>query len=73
MLYILILLALMVLGLAIWALLWGIRSRQFDNLDAQAWSVVLDDDRAPPPDADEPACKKATGHADPGSGSGGRS
>jgi nitrogen fixation-related uncharacterized protein len=30
--------------------MWAIRSRQFDNLDAQAWSVVLDDDRAPPPD-----------------------
>lgn len=40
----------MVLALAVWAMLWAIRTRQFDNLDAQAWSVVLDDDSAPPPD-----------------------
>jgi cbb3-type cytochrome oxidase maturation protein len=55
MLYILILLALMVLGLAIWALLWAIKNKQFDNLEAQAWSVVLDDDRAPPPHEDDEA------------------
>ena len=53
MLYVLIVLALLVLGLAVWALLWAIRARQFDNLDAQAWSVVLDDDRAPPPEKAE--------------------
>jgi len=56
MLYVLILLALLVLAAAIGALVWAIRSRQFDDLDAQGWSVVLDDDRAPPP---EPAAKKS--------------
>lgn len=50
MLYVLIVLALMVLAIAIWALIWAIRNRQFDDLDAQGWSVVLDDDRAPPGD-----------------------
>lgn len=50
MLYVLIALALMVLAIAIWALIWAIRNRQFDDLDAQGWSVVLDDDRAPPPE-----------------------
>jgi cbb3-type cytochrome oxidase maturation protein len=54
MLYALILLALLVLSVAIWALFWAIRHRQFDDLDAQAWNVVLDDDRAPPAEADEP-------------------
>lgn len=49
MLYVLILLALMVLGLAVWALFWAIRNRQFDDLESQGWNVVLDDDRAPPP------------------------
>jgi cbb3-type cytochrome oxidase maturation protein len=48
MLYILIVLALLVLGVAIWALFWAIRNRQFDNLESQAWNVVLDDDRRPP-------------------------
>jgi len=48
MLYVLIPLALLVLSLAIWALIWAVRNRQFDDLDAQGWSVVLDDDRKPP-------------------------
>jgi cbb3-type cytochrome oxidase maturation protein len=65
-LYILILLALLVLSLAVWALMWAIRSRQFDNLDAQAWSVVLDDDRAPPPDKAAPQYK-TSGTKNPGS------
>ena len=54
MLYVLIVLALMVLAVAIWALIWAIRNRQFDDLDAQGWSVVLDDDRAPPKDHRDP-------------------
>ena len=52
MLYVLILLALLVLSVAIWALFWAIRNRQFDNLEAQAWNVVLDDDSKPPPDSE---------------------
>ena len=48
MLYILILLALLVLSVAVWALFWAIRNKQFDNLDSQAWNVVLDDDTKPP-------------------------
>lgn len=50
MLYILIPIALIILCIGIWALFWAIRNRQFDDLDAQAWSVVLDDDRRPPVD-----------------------
>ncbi|NNE04518.1 MAG: cbb3-type cytochrome oxidase assembly protein CcoS [Xanthomonadales bacterium] len=48
MLYILVPLALMVLVLAVAALLWAIRNRQFDDLESEGWSVVLDDDRKPP-------------------------
>jgi len=48
MLYVLIGLALVLLGAAIWAMFWAIRNRQFDDLDSQGWSVVLDDDQKPP-------------------------
>lgn len=47
MLYILVPLTLGVLVIAIWALLWAIRNRQFDDLESEGWSVVLDDDRKP--------------------------
>jgi cbb3-type cytochrome oxidase maturation protein len=52
-LYVLIPLALMLLGVAIWALLWAIKSGQFDDLESHGWSVVLDDDQKPPPLDDE--------------------
>jgi len=54
MLYVLIPLAVMLLGIAVWALLWAIRTGQFDDLESHGWSVVLDDDQKPPPlDDDE--------------------
>lgn len=49
MLYVLIPLAVMLLAIAIWALLWAIKSGQFDDLESHGWSVVLDDDQKPPP------------------------
>ena len=52
-LYVLIALAVLLLSVAAWALLWAIRSGQFDDLDSQGWSVVLDDDQKPPPEKDE--------------------
>jgi cbb3-type cytochrome oxidase maturation protein len=55
MLYVLIPLAIVLLAFAVWALLWAIKSGQFDDLDSHGWSVVLDDDQKPPPlDDDEP-------------------
>lgn len=48
MLYVLIALALALLVLAVWALFWAIGNRQFDDLESQGWSVVLDDDQKPP-------------------------
>lgn len=47
--YMLIPLGLILLGVAVWALIWAVRSGQFDDLESQGWSVVLDDDRKPPP------------------------
>lgn len=56
MLYVLIPLAVVLLGLAVWALLWAIKTGQFDDLESHGWSVVLDDDQKPPPlDDDESA------------------
>lgn len=48
MLYVLIPLALLLLGVAVLALIWAIRSGQFDDLESHGWSVVLDDDQRPP-------------------------
>jgi len=48
--YVLIPVALLLLGVAVWALFWAVRSGQFDDLDSQGWNVVLDDDERPPGD-----------------------
>mgnify|MGYP001823322806 FL=1 len=48
-LYVLIPLAVVLLALAVWALLWAIKNGQFDDLESHGWSVVLDDDQKPPP------------------------
>jgi cbb3-type cytochrome oxidase maturation protein len=53
MLYVLIPLAILLLAVAVWALLWAIKSGQFDDLESQGWSVVLDDDQKPPPLAND--------------------
>jgi cbb3-type cytochrome oxidase maturation protein len=48
-LYLLIPIALVFCALAIRLLLWAIDSGQYDDLDKEAWRVLMDDD-APPPD-----------------------
>ena len=53
MLYVLIPLAVLLLAFAVWALVWAIRSGQFDDLESHGWSVVLDDDQKPPPHPDD--------------------
>ncbi len=53
MLYVLIPLALVLLAVAAWALIWAIRSGQFDDLDSQGWSVVLDEDKIAPASSPE--------------------
>ena len=62
--YIMIPLALVLVGLAAWALIWAIRSGQLDDLESQGWSVVLDDDRRPPPDPEQ-AAEDAAQEPDP--------
>ena len=50
-LYLLIPLALLILGVAVWAFFWAVGSGQFDDLDTPAMRVVLDDDERPDDDA----------------------
>jgi cbb3-type cytochrome oxidase maturation protein len=47
-LYILIPLALLLLGGAVWAFFWAVGSGQFDDLDTPAMRVIMDDDEKPP-------------------------
>jgi cbb3-type cytochrome oxidase maturation protein len=49
-LYVLIPLALLLLGLAVWAFFWAVGSGQFDDLDTPAMRVVMDDDSKPEED-----------------------
>lgn len=60
-LYLLIPLGLLLLALAVAAFFWATRAGQFDDLDAPAWRVVMDDDRAPPERGDE---RKEVGRTD---------
>lgn len=46
-LYLLIPLALLLLGIAVAVFFWAVGSGQFDDLDTPAWSVVMDDDKSP--------------------------
>jgi len=46
-LFALIPLALMLLGCAIWAFFWAVRSGQFDDLDTPAVRILLDDENSP--------------------------
>ena len=52
-LYLLIPLALLLLGAAVWAFFWAVGSGQFDDLDTPAIRVIMDDDTKPPEDANE--------------------
>ncbi len=36
-------LALIFLGIALWALFWAVNRGQFEDLDHQAWRVVFED------------------------------
>lgn len=42
--YALIPLSIMLLGLAIWAFRWAVKSKQFDDLDRSASEFLFDDD-----------------------------
>ena len=46
-LFALIPLAMVLLGFAIWAFFWAVRSGQFDDLDTPAVQILLDDESEP--------------------------
>jgi cbb3-type cytochrome oxidase maturation protein len=52
-LYVLIPLALLILGGAVWAFFWAVGSGQFDDLDTPAMRILMDDDKTPKSDSDE--------------------
>ena len=52
-LYILIPLALLILGVAVWAFFWAVGSGQFDDLDTPAVRILMDDDKAPRKEPEE--------------------
>ncbi len=52
-LYVLIPLALLILGAAVWAFFWAVGSGQFDDLDTPAMRIVMDDDKSPRNGSDE--------------------
>jgi cbb3-type cytochrome oxidase maturation protein len=42
----------LLLGIAVWAFLWAVRSGQYDDLDAPAIDMLREEDSKPPRDAD---------------------
>ncbi|MEE4173376.1 MAG: cbb3-type cytochrome oxidase assembly protein CcoS [Xanthomonadales bacterium] len=66
--YVMIPLALALVGVAIWALVWAIRSGQFDELESHGWTPVLDDDERPAanPEAKRDASPRKTDSEEPG-------
>ncbi len=57
-LFVLIPLSLILLGIAVWAFFWAVKSGQFDDLDSPAYRILLDDDDEPserPADEDREA------------------
>jgi len=52
-LYFLIPLALILLGLAVWAFFWAVGSGQFDDMDTPAMRIVMDDDTRPAADRED--------------------
>lgn len=46
--YLLIPITLVIAGLMVWALMWAIKSGQFDDLEGPAHRILMDDDEAAP-------------------------
>ena len=44
-LFVLIPLSLSLFLLAIWAFFWMVRHRQFDDLDAESWRILIDNEK----------------------------
>ncbi|KXS39809.1 MAG: cbb3-type cytochrome oxidase maturation protein [Halomonadaceae bacterium T82-2] len=61
-LYLLIPLSLLLLGLAVWAFFWAVRSGQFDDLEGPAHRILFDDDEGDLPAARQ---RRRDGTSDP--------
>ena len=55
--YLLVPISLVLIGLIVWALLWAVRSGQFDDLEGPAYKILMDDDRLKPAEPEEKAAK----------------
>ena len=71
--YIMIPLALVLVAVAVGAMIWAVRTGQFDELESHGWTPVLDDDERPiaqpdvgndADDADHPDRPESTGDSD---------
>ena len=65
MLYLLVPLSLGLAALVVWALLWAVRTGQFEDLEGAAHRILRDDDRPAeaPPGATREACERDSGGA----------
>lgn len=57
-LYLLIPIAIILAGLAIWGFFWSVNSGQYDDLDSPAHSILYDDDEHLIPDDAKPGSNK---------------
>lgn len=57
-LYLLIPIAVIVLGVAIWAFLWAVKSGQYEDLEGPAYRILMDDDDPRIPGAANGAAKR---------------
>ncbi len=46
-LFLLIPLSLVLVGIIVWAVIWAVKSGQFDDLEGPAYRVILDDNDSP--------------------------
>lgn len=63
-LFVLIPLSLILLGIAVWAFFWAVRSGQFDDLDSPAYRILLDDDEPTQHPSEEDQEASADQHRD---------
>ena len=57
-LYLLIPLTLILMGIAIWAFIWAVKSGQFDDLEGPAHRILMDDDDPRIPYVHKPPAKR---------------
>ena len=61
-LYLLIPLGLVLLGIAVWAFMWAVRSGQFEDLEGPAHRILMDDDELSPRERREESRNGENGH-----------